>query len=96
MIDISRDIHPRTDFKRNTREYLSQMKETQRTAVLTVNGKAELVVQDAVSYQKSMDRLALLEAIDAIRLGVADAEAGKKKPARSALKKLQSKLAIPD
>ena len=45
MLDLSRDIHSLTDFKRNTSDYVKQMKKTKSPVVLTVNGKAELVVQ---------------------------------------------------
>jgi len=72
------------------------MKETQRPVVLTVNGKAELVIQDAEGYQETLDRLEHLEAVEAIRNGVEAAAAGRVKPARKALAKLQEKLGIPD
>src|SRR5713101_507660 len=49
-LDISKDIHSLTDFKRKTTELVAQLKTTGRPLVLTVNGKAELVVQDAASY----------------------------------------------
>lgn len=38
--------------------------------VLTVNGKAELVVQDAESYQKLLDAFELLETLKGIKLGL--------------------------
>jgi prevent-host-death family protein len=93
---MSQDIHPLTDFKRNTIEFVWQMKKTQRPLVLTVNGKAELVVQDAESYQRILDRLERLEVVAAIRVGIAAADAGRVKPAREALAKLQEKLGISD
>ena len=52
-MDITKDIQPLTDFKRNTTELLRQMKETGEPIVLTINGRAELVVQDAGSYTRS-------------------------------------------
>jgi prevent-host-death family protein len=94
MIDISQDIHPLTDFKRNTSEFVNEMKRTRRPVVLTVNGKAELVVQDAASYQGMLDRLARLEAVEAIRVGIVAAEEGRVKPARKALAELREKLGI--
>ena len=57
------------------------MKKTRRPVVLTVNGKAEIVVQDAESYQQILDRLDRFEAVEAIRLGIAAAEEGRVKPA---------------
>jgi prevent-host-death family protein len=94
MLNLSQDIHPLTDFKRNTSEFMNQMKKTRRPLVLTVNGKAELVVQDAESYQHILDRLERLEAVEAIRLGIAAAEEGRVKPARQALPELQEKPGI--
>ena len=85
MFNLSQDIHPLTDFKRNTSDFISQMKKTRRPVVLTVNGKAELVVQDAESYQQILDRLERFEAVEAIRLGIGAAEEGRVKPARQAL-----------
>jgi prevent-host-death family protein len=95
MVNLSRDIHPLTDFKRNTSSFVNRMKRTRRPVVLTVNGKAELVVQDAESYQETLDRLERFEAIEAIRIGIAAAGAGRVKPARKALAELQAKLGIP-
>jgi len=93
MLNLSQDIHPLTDFKRNTSDFMSRMKKTRRP-VLTVNGKAELVVQDAESYQQILERLERFEAVEAIRLGIAAAADGRVKPARQALAKLQEKLGI--
>ncbi len=91
MLNLTQDIHPLTDFKRNTTDFMSQMKRTHRPVILTVNGKAELVVQDTKSYQQILDRL---EAVEAIRVGIAAAEQGKVKPARKALAELKEKLGI--
>jgi prevent-host-death family protein len=94
MVNLSQDTHPLTDFKRNTSDFMNQMKKTRRPVVLTVNGKAELVVQDAESYQQIPDRLERFEAVEAIRLGIAAAGEGRVKPARQALAELQDKLDI--
>ncbi len=77
MLNISRDIHSLSSFKRNTVEFIEQMKETGKPVVLTVNGKAELVVQDAQSYQKLLDTLERLEAVAGIKQGLEDVEAGR-------------------
>ncbi len=77
MLNISRDIHSLSSFKRNTLEFIEQMKQTGKPVVLTVNGKAELVVQDAQSYQKLMDTLERLEAMASIKQGLEDVEAGR-------------------
>ncbi|WP_271253894.1 type II toxin-antitoxin system Phd/YefM family antitoxin [Pseudanabaena sp. Chao 1811] len=77
MLDISRDIQSLSNFKRNTVEFIEQMKQTGNPLVLTVNGKAELVVQDAVSYQKLLDALERLEAIAGIKQGLEDIKANR-------------------
>ena len=79
-MNISRDIHPLTDFKRNTSEFLAQLKQTGRPVVLTINGKAELVVQDAVSYPRLIDLAERLETIQAVREGLASIEKGEGTP----------------
>ena len=46
------DILSLTDFHRNTKAHLRRLKQSGRPEVLTINGKAELVVQDAAAYQR--------------------------------------------
>lgn len=77
MLNIARDIDSLSNFKRKTSEFISQMKETHQPVVLTVNGKAELVVQDADSYQELLERLEYLESLAAIQKGLEDVEAGR-------------------
>ena len=45
--------------------------------VLTINGKAELVVQDAASYQKLLDLAEEAKVIEGIRQGLDDMKAGR-------------------
>lgn len=92
-IDL-REIRSVTDFQRNAKEYVGKLRESKVPLVLTVNGRAELVVQDAGSYQDLLDRLEQLEAIAAIRIGLNDVKMGKVQPARKALKRLGKKLGI--
>jgi prevent-host-death family protein len=94
MVNLSEDIHPLTEFKRNTTGLVKQMKRTKRPVVLTVNGKAELVVQDANSYQRMLERLDRLEAGEAIKKGLQDVEQGRVRDARSALEELRIKLGL--
>ena len=94
VVNLSDDIRPLTDFKRNTSGFLKRMKKTKRAVVLTINGKAELVVQDAHSYQTMLDRIDELEAIEAIRLGMKDAAEGRVRDAREALEELRERLGV--
>ncbi len=56
-------IHPVTDFTRKSAEHIKRLKETGKPEILTVNGKAELVIQDARAYEKIIDLLDTLEKI---------------------------------
>jgi prevent-host-death family protein len=76
-MDISRDIQSLTDFKKNTPDFVRQMKETGEPIVLTINGKAELVVQDAESYQKLLDLAEEARVVEGIRRGLEDVNAGR-------------------
>jgi len=75
MLDL-RKIHSLTDFLRNHRDHVARLRETRTPEVLTINGKAALVLQDAESYQEMLDRLRELEDLAAIREGLAQADAG--------------------
>ena len=68
MIDL-REIRSVTEFQRNIKDYVGRLKEMKSPLVLTVNGRAELVVQDATSYQELLDRLEQAETIAAIGRG---------------------------
>ena len=68
---ISMDhILPLTDFKRNTTEVREQLKASGQPAVLTVDGRPELVVQDAAAYPKLLERVERIELEEGIRRGM--------------------------
>lgn len=95
MLDLSRDIHPLTDFKRNTTDFLAQLKATGQPLVLTINGKAELVVQDARSYQRLLEIAERLETIEAVREGLAAMGRGEGRSADAAFADLEKELRGP-
>ena len=55
MPEVGRDSHSLVSFKRNTEEFIRQLKETGAPVVLTVDGHAELVIQDARAYQRLVE-----------------------------------------
>jgi prevent-host-death family protein len=95
MINLRRDIHSLTEFKRNTNEFVKQMKETKSPVVLTVNGKAELIVQDAESYQALLETVERAEAIAGIRRGLEQMQQGKGQPAEEVFAQMRQKFGIP-
>jgi prevent-host-death family protein len=91
MINLSRDIHSLTDFKRKTTEFVRQLKETGAPVVLTVNGKAELVVQDAAAYQKLIELVEELKTISILRERLAAAHRGEGRPVDEFLDEMEQK-----
>jgi len=92
MLDLANDIRSLSDFKRNTVDLLDRLRKTGHPLVLTINGKAELVVQNAGAYQALLDRV---EAIEGIQRGLADVKAGRTRPARQAFDRLRRTHGIP-
>ena len=88
MIAIQ-DIRSLTDFQRDTKAHLKRLKRTGRPEVLTVNGRAELIVQDAAAYEETID------AIRGVQRGLDAMEAGTGKPFRQALDEIRAKHKIP-
>jgi prevent-host-death family protein len=88
MLDIVKDIQSLSHFKRNTADLMKQMKESGNPVVLTVNGKAEIVVQDAAAYQRLIDLAEKAEMMEFLREAKADADAGRTVPAREFLESL--------
>jgi prevent-host-death family protein len=80
MFNISQDIHSLTDFKRNTTNFVKQIKHRGRPMILTVNGKAALIVQDADSYQKLLELADRFESISALQEGMSQSKQGKVVP----------------
>ena len=94
MINLE-NIHSLSDFQRNAKDHIDRLKETGAPEVLTVNGKAELVVLSATAFQDMADRLDEAEAITGIKRGLAEAKAVKGRPAREALEAIRKKHRIP-
>ena len=90
MIDL-REVRSVTEFQRNIKSYVGHLKERKSPIVLTVNGRAELVVQDAESYQELLDRLGAAETVASIRRGIKDANEGRMIPLKTAAAKLRAK-----
>lgn len=61
---------------------LKRVRKSKRPLVLTVNGKAAAIVQDAEAYQRLLDVAARADAREGIRQGLEDARKGRTQPAR--------------
>ncbi len=61
-----------TTFRNHSAEIMRHLKDTRRPVILTVNGKAAAVVQDAEAYQHLLDLAAEANAAEGIRQGLED------------------------
>jgi prevent-host-death family protein len=86
MIDVTRDIHSLTTFKRNSSRLIKQMKKSGRPLVLTVKGKAEAVLLDAAAYQEVASQL---DAVASVRRGLAQANKGAGRTAEEVFDELE-------
>ncbi len=84
-----------THFKANTSEVLERLKTTGAPMVLTVDGEAEVIVQDAGSYQKMLEVLDRAQAIEGIRRGLDSMARGEGRPAEEAFEGIRRRHQIP-
>ncbi len=80
-MDILKDILPMTTFRNHSADIMQHLKETKRPVILTVNGKAAAVVQDAEAYQHLLDLAAEASPAEGIRQGLEDLKRGQTRPA---------------
>ena len=91
MLDITKDIQSLTTFRRQSGDFMKQLKKTKRPVVLTVNGKAAAIVQDAEAYQRLLDIAASADEEEAIRQGLEDVKKGRTRPAREFFAEFEAK-----
>lgn len=90
MLDLIEETQTLSDFTDHPNEFVDQLETSGRPVMLTVNGKAKLVVQDAESYQKLVDSLEEAKTLQAI----AELRAGKGRPAKEFFDELGKELGI--
>ena len=76
MFDRS-DTKPTIQVRPSIIEFIRELRKAGQPVVLTINGNAELVVEDAGSLQKLLELVDRLETIEAIREGMKDLEEGR-------------------
>ena len=95
MLDITTDIQSLTTFRRSSGDLMKHLKRSKRPMVLTVNGKAAAVVQDAEAYQRLLDIAARADAEEGIRQGMEDAKRGRIQPAREFFAEFEATHGLP-
>ncbi|MFK0732143.1 MAG: type II toxin-antitoxin system Phd/YefM family antitoxin [Gloeotrichia echinulata GP01] len=74
-----------SEFQRNTKYYVQQLQKTHKPLVLTVNGEAALVIQDAESYQQLLDELELARSLVAMKKSQEEFATGKDRDSLNSL-----------
>jgi len=92
---LARDIMSLSTFKRDSSKVMRQMKKTKEPVVLTVNGKAAVVVQDAESYQKLLELKERAEVVDILRQRLASRARKKGRPVEDFFKEFFAENNIP-
>jgi len=92
-----KDIRSVTDFQRNARTHVARLRKTKAPMVLTVNGSAAVVVQDAASYQELLNLVDSFEHerefVAAVNEGLEDIRQGRVHTLDE-MKKIGEKLAL--
>jgi PHD/YefM family antitoxin component YafN of YafNO toxin-antitoxin module len=94
MRELTADFQSLTAFRKQPAVFAKLMKKNQRPLVLTVNGKPELVVQTAESYQHLLDLAARQNASEGVRQGLEDIKKGLSRPAREVFADFEAKRGI--
>lgn len=70
-------VHPITEFKRSTPEFVRRLRATGQPEVLTIDGRGEIVVQHAAAYERLLEIVERAEAVAGVRRGLLDMEHGR-------------------
>ena len=88
----TRDIYPVSDFHRKPAEHIKRLQATKRPEVLTVNGKATVVMIDPDSYDKLTRDAELAQTLRQVSLANAQFEKEEGIPVAVAFKKIRNNL----
>ena len=89
------NIHSVTDFARNTRDHIERLRQTGEPVVLTMNGKAAVVVQDAEAYQRLLDAADYHGAVQTLRERLEALERGEHgRPMREVVEELAAEAGV--
>jgi prevent-host-death family protein len=85
-VRIANKIKPISYLKAHAAEIVRNMGQQAEPIVITQNGEAKAVIQDIVSYEKTLQTMALLKIL---ALGMRQIETGRIEPAADALKRIR-------
>jgi len=83
-----------TNFQKNAKNFIARLEETGEPLVLTVNGKAKLVVQDADAYQAMLDEMEHSRFLEAVRQGLRESGQGLGRPSEEVFAEMKDKYGL--
>lgn len=84
-----------TNFTSDPSPFLEKLRSSGEPMLLIQEGQAAVVVQDAASYQRILEKVDQLETIAAVKEGLRDSARGRTWPMREALAELAAKHQLP-
>lgn len=93
MLDIT-NTKSLTDFNRNSREHVERLRKSGQPELLTVNGEAAVVVQDAAAYQELVRQADYASTVQAVKAGMDAHDRGEGIDFLEALERLAAKNGI--
>lgn len=86
---LSESVKPISYLKSHTAEALRDVREGQRTMVITQNGEAKAVLQDIASYEQTQESLVLLKMLAQSSKSI---QGGRSKPVKKAFAEIRKQL----
>ncbi len=62
--NLDEDVQPVSEFRANAAKFVQRVRETRRPLVLTQHGKSAAVLMDVGEYEKMLDTIELLRAVN--------------------------------
>lgn len=82
-------------FQRNTKKHLQRLKRNRRPEILTVKGKAEIVVICADAFEQMQGKLSYWDTVEKLRAGIKEADDGKTIPAGKVFADMADEFSFP-
>lgn len=87
------DVHSLTDFLRNHKSALRRLRRRRRPELLTVNGRAAVIVQDADAFEDLMEAIERVEAVEGVRRGLASMKNRRGRPSAEVFAEIRKQSA---
>lgn len=88
------NVYSITDFQRRAKSHLRRLKRTGDPEVLTVNGEASVVVQDAAAYEELLTEIDRIQALEGIQRGIDSKRDGKSIPLQDFVRRMKKKYGL--